>query len=80
MFSAHRTRAVLAALVAAFIALAGCKDKDLDPPAELVDIVAKRTVHREWTAGLGGKSKRLRLALRPMVVDGTVYAPSCDAA
>ena len=72
MFSAHRTRVVLAALgAAAFITLAGCKDKDIDPPAELVDIVAKRTVHREWTAGLGGDSERLRLALRPMVVDGT---------
>ena len=78
MFSAHRTRVVLAALAAAFITLAGCKDKDIDPPAELVDIVAKRTVHREWTAGLGGKSGRLRLALRPMVVDGTVYAASHD--
>jgi outer membrane protein assembly factor BamB len=78
MLSAHRTRAVLAALAAAFIALAGCKDKDIDPPAELVDIVAKRTVHREWTAGLGGNSKNLRLALRPMVVDGTVYAASHD--
>jgi outer membrane protein assembly factor BamB len=78
MSPAHRTRAVLAALAAAFIALAGCKDKDIDPPAELVDIKATRTVHREWTAGLGGKSKRLRLALRPMVVDGTVYAASHD--
>ncbi len=78
MLSAHRTRVVLAALAAAFIALAGCKDKDIDPPAELVDIVAKRTVHREWTAGLGGNSKNLRLALRPMVVDGTVYAASHD--
>jgi outer membrane protein assembly factor BamB len=78
MLSAHRTRAVLAALAAAFITLAGCKDKDIDPPAELVDIVAKRTVHREWTAGLGGNSARLRLALRPMVVDGTVYAASHD--
>ena len=78
MFSTHRTRAVLAAFAAAFITLAGCKDKDIDPPAELVDIVAKRTVHREWTAGLGGKSGSLRLALRPMVVDGTVYAASHD--
>jgi outer membrane protein assembly factor BamB len=78
MFRAHRTRAVLAALVAVFITLAGCKDKDLDPPAELVDIVAKRKVQRQWTADLGGKSKRLRLALRPMVVDGIVYAASHD--
>ena len=81
MFSAHRARvvlAVLAAFAAAFITLAGCKDKEIDPPAELVDIVAKRVVHRTWSTGLGGDSSRLRLALRPMVVDGTVYAASHD--
>jgi outer membrane protein assembly factor BamB len=79
MFCANRIRLVLAALgAAALITLAGCKDKEIDPPAELVDIVAKRVVHRTWSAGLGGDSKRLRLALRPMVVDGTVYAASHD--
>jgi len=78
MLSAHRTRVVLAALAAAFITLAGCKDKDIDPPAELVKIVDKRTVHREWTTGLGGASGDLRLALRPIVVDGIVYAASHD--
>jgi outer membrane protein assembly factor BamB len=75
----HRSRVVLAVLgTAAFIALAGCSDKEIDPPAELVDIVAKRTVHRTWSAGLDGDSERLRLALRPMVVDGKVYAASHD--
>lgn len=79
MFCAKRTRMVLAAIgAAALITLAGCKDKEIDPPAELVDIVAKRVVHRTWTAGLGGDSERLRLALRPMIVDGTVYAASHD--
>jgi outer membrane protein assembly factor BamB len=78
MFCVHRTRVVLAVLGAAFIALAGCKDKEVDPPAELGDITVKRVVHRTWSAGLGGDSKRLRLALRPMVVDGTVYAASHD--
>ncbi len=79
MSSADRTRVVLAALgAAAFLALAACGDKEIDPPAELVDIVPKRTVQREWSAGLGGDSERLRLALRPLVVDGTVYAASHD--
>ena len=78
MSFAHRTRIVLAVLGAAFITLAGCKDKEVDPPAELGDIVTKRVVHRTWSAGLGGDSKRLRLALRPVVVDGTVYAASHD--
>lgn len=73
MFSPQCTRVVLAALgAAAFITLAACGDKKIDPPAELVDIVAKRTVHREWSAGLGGGAERLRLALRPLVADGTV--------
>lgn len=79
MFAANRVRVVLAALgAAAFLVLVGCGDKEIDPPAELVDIVAKRTVHREWSASLGGDSGRLRLALRPVVVDGTLYAASHD--
>ena len=79
MFAANRVRVVLAALGAtAFLALVGCGEKEIDPPAELVDIVAKRTVHREWTASLGGDSALLRLALRPTIVEGTVYAASHD--
>jgi outer membrane protein assembly factor BamB len=79
MFSPLRTRVVLAVLgTAALITLAACGDKVVDPPAELVDIVAKRVVHRTWSAGLGGDSERLRLALRPIVVDGKVYAASHD--
>jgi outer membrane protein assembly factor BamB len=79
MFAANRARLALAAFgAAAFLTLAACADKDIDPPAELVDIVAKRTVRHTWTAGLGGDSENLRLALRPIVVDGTVYAASHD--
>src|SRR5687767_614540 len=79
MFAANRARVALAAFgAAAFLTLAACADKDIDPPAELVDIVAKRTVRHTWTAGLGGDSENLRLALRPIVVDGTVYAASHD--
>jgi outer membrane protein assembly factor BamB len=79
MFSGNRKRVALAALgAAAFLTLAACGDKEIDPPAELVDIVPKRTVHRTWSASLGGDSERLRLALRPIVVDGTLYAASHD--
>lgn len=79
MFAANPARVLLALLgTAALVTLAACADKEIDPPAELVDIVAKRTVHREWSAGLGGDSESLRLALRPMVVDGTLYAASHD--
>lgn len=67
------------AIVAAMGLLAACdKDTEVDPPAELVDIVAKRKVGRVWSQGLGGDSERLRLALRPAFADGTVYAASHD--
>jgi outer membrane protein assembly factor BamB len=62
-----------------FVALVGCgDDKEVDPPAELVDLKPTRDVNRLWTAGLGGDSERLRLALRPTVAEGVVYAASHD--
>jgi outer membrane protein assembly factor BamB len=79
MFASNRMRTVLAAVGAtAFLALVGCGDKEIDPPAELVDIVPKRNIDREWSASLDGDSESLRLALRPIVVDGTLYAASHD--
>jgi outer membrane protein assembly factor BamB len=64
-------------LIAGVAGLAACdKDKDVDPPAELVDIVAKRSVQEVWSVGLGGDSENLRLALRPALADGIVYAAS----
>jgi outer membrane protein assembly factor BamB len=69
----------LAAVVTALLVMLGCdKDKEVDPPAELTDIKATRDVHRLWSAGLGGGAERLRLALRPAVVEDTVYAASHD--
>lgn len=74
---ARALAAVLASL--ALLALSGCeKDKDVDPPAELTDLVPKREVKQLWSVGLGGDSERLRLALRPIAVDGVVYAASYD--
>jgi outer membrane protein assembly factor BamB len=68
---------VLAAL--GFLTLVGCgNDKDVDPPAELVDITPTRDVRQLWSVSLGGDSERLRLALRPAVADGVVYAASHD--
>jgi len=73
-----RTRALAALILAScMMALAGCsKDKEVDPPAELVDIKPTLKVQRLWTTGLGGDSERLRLALRPAIVDGVLYAAS----
>lgn len=63
----------------ALLAIVGCSgDKEIDPPAELVDIVPKRTVDRIWSTGLGGNSESLRLALRPFVAGDKVYAASHD--
>lgn len=69
----------LAAAATALLVMLGCdNDKEVDPPAELTDITATRDVHRLWSVGLGGDAERLRLALRPAVVDDTVYAASHD--
>lgn len=71
-------RALRAAVVGATLLVAlGCSnDKEVDPPAELVDIVTTRDVQRVWNTGLGGKSDRLRLALQPRIVEGVVYTAS----
>ncbi|MFL6547103.1 MAG: outer membrane protein assembly factor BamB [Povalibacter sp.] len=65
------------ALAIGFAGLSACdKDKDPDPPAKLVDVVAKRKVDELWSVGLGGGAGSLRLALRPVAVEGVVYAAS----
>src|SRR5688572_19811662 len=69
----------IAAAATALLIMLGCdNDKEVDPPAELTKITTSRDVHRVWTAGLGGDAERLRLALKPVVVDGVVYAASHD--
>jgi outer membrane protein assembly factor BamB len=75
MKTSIRSLAQQTIVAAALIAIAACSgDKEIDPPAELTDIVAKRDVRRVWTSGLGGNSERLRLALRPVIVEGVVYS------
>lgn len=76
---ASRVRSfLLVSFAAAWLVIAGCSDKDADPPAKLGPITAKRDVHGLWSTGLGGDAKRLRLALRPVVVDQKLYAASHD--
>jgi len=62
--------------VLAFGVLAGCskKDKDVDPPAELVKFAATVDVQKAWSVGTGGAEPVLRLALSPAVSGETVYA------
>ncbi len=72
-----RSLSVLACAMVMSVGLMACgDDKDLDPPAELVNIKAKRDVKLVWDAGLGGAAERLRLALRPALQEGMVYAAS----
>jgi outer membrane protein assembly factor BamB len=64
---------------AALLGLGACsKDKDAEPPAELVDFDAKIAIERVWRASLGGDGERLRLALAPAVDGERVYAAGRD--
>jgi len=65
--------------LAALAALAGCnKDKDVEPPAELVDIEATLAVQKIWSEGIGGGGEKLRLTLGVAGEGETVYVASRD--
>jgi len=68
--------ALLAGFASVLLVAAGCSDKDPDPPVKLGPITSKLDVKGLWSAGLGGGAQRLRLALRPVIVDQKVYAAS----
>lgn len=58
---------------------AGCsKEKDVEPPAELVDFQETLKVDRVWKVGMGGGEEVLRLALSPAVEGTTVYLAGHD--
>lgn len=60
-----------------FTLLAACNsDKEIDPPAELVDIEQQLRISTAWSQSLGGDSERLRLAIRPYVLGDRVYSAS----
>ena len=61
-------------LLAIALALAACsKEKDLEPPAELVDFTAKLKPDHVWSTATKGGDDVLRLGLAPVVVDDRVY-------
>src|ERR1700731_5056685 len=65
--------------LAALLIAAGCsKDKDVEPPAALVNFPAKLRVKKLWNEGVGGGKKQvvLRLGLGPAVDNGVVFAAS----
>jgi len=54
--------------------LAGCdKDKDIEPPAELVNFKSSLTVDRAWSVSVGGGESVMRLGLAPSVDGDNVY-------
>src|ERR1700727_73950 len=63
--------------LAALLILAGCgKDKDVEPPAALVDFPSALPVKKLWPDGVGGAKKQtvLRLGLGPALDKGLVFA------
>jgi len=61
------------------LGLAACdKDKDVDPPAELVDVRETVKVERLWSEGLGNEGEKLYLALGLTVDGDTLYAAARD--
>lgn len=62
-------------LLAVSLACVACnKEKDLEPPAQLVNFVATINASRAWSVATGGGDEVLRLGLRPAVADDRVYA------
>lgn len=71
-------RIALLALLAA-TGLAACsKDKDVEPPAELVEFRESVAVQRAWTISLGGAKEAQRLGLAPAVAGERAFAAGRD--
>jgi outer membrane protein assembly factor BamB len=72
-------RLLLPLSFAALLIAAGCsKDKDVEPPAKLVDFPTTLPVKKLWSEGVGGGKKqiKLRLGLGPAIDNGLVFAAS----
>jgi outer membrane protein assembly factor BamB len=66
-------------VLAAAVTLAACsKDKDIEPPAELVDFPATVQVERLWSMSMGGGAPELRIGLAPATDGERVYTASRD--
>lgn len=76
----HLSLRCAAALSVAVLALAGCgrNKKDVEPPAELVDLKPTLPVQRLWSNGVGGGGEKLRLSLGVAYQDSLVYVAARD--
>jgi len=64
----------LAAAAALLAALAACdREKDIEPPAELVDFAASATIQKAWSISLGGGDEVMRDGLAPAADLERVY-------
>ena len=64
---------IIGLVTIALLALGCSKDKEIAPPAELVDFSPALKTDRVWSVDAGGGDDVLRLGLRPAVADGRVY-------
>jgi outer membrane protein assembly factor BamB len=71
-------RLLLPLSFAALLIAAGCsKDKDVEPPATLVNFPSTLPVKKLWSEGVGNKKQiKLRLGLGPAIDNGLVFAAS----
>src|ERR1700729_1496712 len=72
-------RLLLPLSFAALLIAAGCsKDKDVEPPAVLVNFPSTLPIKKLWSEGVGGGKKqiKLRLGLGPTIDNGLVFAAS----
>jgi outer membrane protein assembly factor BamB len=60
------------------LATACSKEKNVEPPAELVDFKAQLSIDRAWSIGMGGGEEVLRLALSPAVEGEVAYLAGHD--
>ena len=77
-FRTARYPRLLAALAVLGLLAACDKDKDVEPPAELVDFKESIKVQRVWNLSLGGAEDVMRVGLAPAADAERVYAAGFD--
>lgn len=78
MMPRSRSVSVLLSLLLLTGLVACDSDKDIEPPAALVAFKGQWSVQKLWRAKVGGKDKRLRLGLAPVVDGDVVYAAGAE--